>query len=116
MNKLTNDELILIIIQMKKNYENQYKKLEKKFNSLKTYLNEEDKILLYYDTCNHCDNAIYKIFDSEEGCCESNFRECYTCDKRNCMNCFVENKLEQINGNYYCEECNNFKTKMNEIK
>ena len=116
MDKLSNDQLILIIIQMKKKYENQYNKLERKFNSLKTYLNDDDKKLIYHDTCNFCDNAIYKIFNCEEGCCENNYMDCYTCDKITCMICFHKNGWKHINGKYYCEECNNFKTKMNEIK
>ena len=115
MDKLSNDELILIIIQMKKNYEFRYNKLEKKFNSLKTYLDDEDKMLIYHHTCTYCNHPIYKIFDCEESC-ESNFRECYTCDNTNCMNCFDDNKLEKINDKYYCKECNSFKTKMDEIK
>ena len=80
MDKLNNDEIILIMLSMKKQYEEQYKIMEDKFNSLEKYCKEEKNItLLNSDNCDYCANVLYKICEDDE--IDANYYNCSGCNK-----------------------------------
>ena len=124
MDKLGNNELILIMIEMKKQYEKQYKIIEDKFNSLQLYCNEQKNItLLNSGVCNCCNNIIFKICeDSEfenECCFDDNYFNCHKCDKIICNECMKDyNETLFINKKCVirCKKCNDFNIKMKELK
>ena len=136
MDKLSNDELIKIMIEMKNQYENQYKKLEIKFNSLNKFCLDIDYTcyehhLINYGECNYCNCPIYKVdtineFDNEN-VINDNYRDCSGCNKICCRDCLEENfiKTQKIDDNeiliveenkFWCKKCNDFNEKMKELK
>tara|TARA_R110002110_G_scaffold350387_1_gene560392 strand:+ start:43 stop:438 length:396 start_codon:yes stop_codon:yes gene_type:complete len=131
MDKLNSDELLLIMLSMKKQYEEQYKILENKYNSLSTYCNEEDNghntiNLLDSGICNCCDKIIYKVLEDNPhdlGCINSNYYNCSGCNKIICDSCIddenmcsIEYMLNPLPNKFWCINCNNFNIKMKTIK
>lgn len=128
MDKLGNDELILIMIEMKKRYEKQYKIMENKYNSLNKYCVDEKKItLLNSGVCDCCNNIIYKICEDTEFDNESyfdyNYSNCSGCDKVICNNCYdkedkcIYEHFDNPKPNkWWCRNCYDFNKKMKELK
>ncbi len=128
MDKLGNDELILIMIEMKKRYEKQYKIMENKYNSLNKYCEDEKKVtLLNSGVCDCCNNFIYKICEDNEFDNESyvdyNYQNCSGCDKVICNECYdIEDKCicEHFDNpkpnKWWCRKCYDFNKKMEELK
>ena len=115
MDKLNNDEMILIMLSMKKQYEEQYKIMENKFNSLKRFCKEEKNItLLNSGKCNCCDNIIYKICDDDD--IEKNYYNCSGCNKVMCFDCNDGGLLCLHTNKFWCKKCNDFNIKMKELK
>ena len=126
MDKLGNDELILIMLSMKKQYEERYKIIEDKFNSLELYCREEKNVtLLNSGRCSCCKNIIYKIMeDSEfdnECCIDDNYYNCSDCDKVLCNKCVNDNKAlteyieNPLPNKFRCIKCNDFNITLNNL-
>ena len=128
MDKLSNDELVLIMISMKKQYEEQYKIMEDKYNSLSKYCEEERQTtLLNNGICGCCKDIIYSVCeDSEfdnECCINNNYWNCSGCNKVICNNC-IDNKdfciIEYIDNpkpnKFWCKKCDDFNKKMATLK
>jgi len=131
MDKLSNDELILIMIKMKAQYEQQYKKLEIKFNSLNKFCLDIEytgykHTLINDGECNYCNCPIYKVhtineFDPTDDIICDNYRDCSGCDKQCCSECVNEKFITEYIDNpkpnkFWCKKCNDFRIKMNELK
>lgn len=129
MDKLGNDELILIMIQMKEQYEKQYKIMENKYNSLNKYcVDEKNLTLINSGICDCCNtNVIYSVCDDtefENECYfENNYEKCYGCNKTICNNCYdKEDKCicEHFDNpkpnKWWCKNCYDFNKKIKELK
>ena len=127
LDKLGNDELIIIMISIKKQYEEQYKIMEDKYNSLSKYCKERRQTtLLNSGICGCCKDIIYSVCDPEfdnECCISDNYLNCSGCNKVICYNC-LNNKdfciIECIHDpkptKYWCKNCHAFNDKMATLK
>ena len=131
MDKLNNDEMILIMLSMKKQYEKQYKIMEDKFNSLSKYCKEsreeEKHILTNNDTCSCCNGYTYDVNVIGDvgwmGMNNNNYYNCSGCNKvicDYCINnedfCITEYRDNPLPNNFWCKKCDDFNIKMKLLK
>jgi len=135
MEKLSNDEMLLIMLEMKKRYEEEYKILETKFRALTKYCNNimDDEgdilyrhILMKADKCSFCEGYAYEVKVKERDCncddtddciCEitsDTYFSCYVCGVVFCKECLdnedecvIEYLPNPIPNKFWCKECYN---------
>tara|TARA_R110000824_G_scaffold15412_5_gene64924 strand:- start:946 stop:1440 length:495 start_codon:yes stop_codon:yes gene_type:complete len=96
MDKLNNDELILIMLSMKKQYEKKYDTLDRKYRAL-AYMTERhcDSRLLIHMDCTVCQGICYLgEIDTQQANAQhtdtiDNFVTCSGCAKVACEDCFT---------------------------
>jgi hypothetical protein len=118
MEKLSNDEMIKIIIQLKFDYEKQINNLTDKCNALEFVCSNDFNFKMTdYDKCNFCEKPIYDgIFyyddGNETGALADTYMNCYICKKKCCFNCehkeiIVEYRNNPLPNLFYCIKCYN---------
>ena len=132
MEKLSNDEMMIIMLEMKKKYEEEYKILETKFGALTNYckdgiIDDDDDItychtLMKSDQCVFCEKYVYEVkvkphncdCDNTEECVHQfisdSYRPCYGCGIVFCDECLYNECIIEYIPNpspnkFWCKEC-----------
>jgi len=126
MDKLTHDEILLIFMKFKEDYEKKLLNYEKKINDLTNKCATLEGICweeLYFNMtdnykCDFCCQNIYKgVFYDENNYDNTvlsyNYIECSICNKKSCHDCEKENSYVAIYQGFpikkifYCNDCYN---------
>jgi hypothetical protein len=141
MENLNKDELILVMLSMKKKYEREIEILDNKFHSLASYCEERPgnvcTYLREYGKCGLCEDYTYivtEIEEEEDYSYKCNYEKCRGCDMIICKICLNKEagcKVERIpcissvGGTFgmfsgitkkWCMECFRFKEKLKALK